>query len=362
MLEGCGTLYVAQAARGQWQVMRERRPIAEVLADPDTPPGLRAKLETVSEAREFASRELALPDNGTYRSYADVRRQYVVWNVVAAPEFSVTPRRWCFPIAGCVAYRGYFSEERARAFARRLEGEGLDVAVDGVAAYSTLGRFADPVLNTMVGYGEHDLAAILFHELAHQVVYVAGDSTFNEAFAVTVEQSGVDRWLARRGQDRELERYRARRARQLEHLRAFARRRAELAVLYARDLPPPVMRERKREVFAALEEDIRALEGARNGRSPYAAWLDEGVNNAHLASAATYFDCLPGFERLLAQSGGDLVEFYAAVRELARLPRAERQARVCRRVEPARRESGQSSGADAEPGTAILAAHGVDHQ
>lgn len=363
---GCGTLYVVHAARGQWQVMRERRPIAEVLEDPATPAALRDKLETVRAAREFASRELALPDNGSYRTYADVRRPYVVWNVVAAPEFSVTPRRWCFPIAGCVAYRGYFSEPKARAFAARLERDGLDVAVGGVAAYSTLGRLDDPVLSTMVAFGDEDLAAILFHELSHQVVYVPGDSEFNEAFAVTVEQAGVARWLAARGAPDALERYRQRRVRQLEHLRAFARAREALAVLYERDLTVPEMRERKEAVLARLEEDLRALAREHDIRSPYAAWLDAGLNNAHLASIATYFECVPGFERLLERAGGELPAFYDAVRELARLPRAERRLRVCVGAagpQPARRDGGhERRRTDAEPGAAVVATDAVDRE
>ncbi|HKZ74849.1 MAG TPA: aminopeptidase [Steroidobacteraceae bacterium] len=366
MLAGCGTTYVAHAARGQWQVLRERRPIAEVVADPATPEELRATLASVTAAREFASRELGLPDNGTYRSYTDLKRGYVVWNVVAAPEFSVTPQRWCFPIAGCVAYRGYFSEPKARSFAERLRRRRYDVAVGGVAAYSTLGRFADPVLSSMVGYGEHELAAILFHELSHQVVYVAGDSAFNEAFAVTVEQAGLERWLAHRGQRSDVERFRARRARQREYLDAFARRRAELAALYASDLAPAAMRERKREVLEGLAADLRVIEQTQNARSQYASWLEEGLNNAHLASVATYFDCVPGFVRLLAASGGDLQAFYGAVRELARLPRAERHARVCSSVtsaQPAGGEHGsEGQRADAEAGAAALPADAVDRQ
>jgi predicted aminopeptidase len=365
VLEGCGTLYVAQAARGQWNVMRARRPIGEVVADPATSAELRAKLEMVHDAREFASRELGLPDNDTFRSYADVRRQYVVWNVVAAPEFSVTPRRWCFPIAGCVNYRGYFSEGKARSFAESLEREGLDVTVGGVAAYSTLGRFADPVLSTMVAYGEYELAAIVFHELSHQVVYVAGDSAFNEAFAVTVEQAGLERWLAQRGEAAALERYRERRERYGDYLRAFARGREELARLYASDLPPPEMRARKRASFGELEMQLRHLERLQGARSPYAVWLEEGLNNAHLASVATYFDCVPAFQRLLAQSEGRLPEFYDAVRELASLPRADRDARVCNAEptsQPARREGRQGTGLDAEPGAAVVPADAVDRE
>ena len=201
VLPACGTLYLAQAARGQWQVMRERQPIDRVVTDEHTPAAVRARLIEVRDARNFASRELKLPDNGSYRSYADVGRPFVVWNVVAAPEFSIEPLHWCFPIAGCVAYRGYFSEQKARAFATRLRIRGFDTTVEGVPAYSTLGRVADPVLNTMLSYGDTELAAIVFHELSHQLIYVAGDSAFNEAFAVTVEQAGLERWLKLRGRE-----------------------------------------------------------------------------------------------------------------------------------------------------------------
>lgn len=320
---------MAQAARGQWQVMHARKPIAEVIADKSTSDAVRARLTEVTAAREFASRELALPDNGSYRSYADVKRPYIVWNVVAAPEFSVNPKRWCFPIAGCVAYRGYFAEGGARKSAARLRERGFDVFVGGVPAYSTLGKFADPVLNTMMNYGDSDLAAIIFHELSHQLIYVAGDSEFNEAFAVTVEETGLQRWLKLRGHENELQRYKSRRQRQQQFIALFTRARSRLATLYAEQLPPEAMRERKKALFASLDEDLREAEKRLGVRSPYRDWSAEGLNNAHLASVATYFDCVPGFERLLSQNGDDLPRFYAAVRELARKPRAERHAELC---------------------------------
>lgn len=329
MLQGCGTLYVAQAARGQWSVMRQRQPIERLIADDRTPESLRARLTEVSAARDFASRELHLPDNGSYRTYADLQRPYVVWNVVATPEFSIQPRKSCFPIVGCVAYRGYFNEQSARRYAERLRRRGYDVVVGGVPAYSTLGRFADPVLNTMLGYGDTELAAIIFHELAHQVVYVAGDTEFNEAFAVTVERAGLERWLKHRGRESQLESFKARRARQVEYIALFTRTRAKLAALYASKLPEDEMRARKKEIFAALEHQMRELEKAHGVPSPYGAWLKEGLNNAHLASVATYFNCVPGFERLLASVDGDLQAFYSAVRELAGKPRAERHKAVC---------------------------------
>jgi predicted aminopeptidase len=329
LLSGCGTLYLAQAARGQWQVSHARKPIDAVISDSRTSPVLRARLAEVRAARQFATRELGLPDNSSYRTYADLQRPYVVWNVVAAPEFSVNPRRWCFPIAGCVAYRGYFAEPGATRFAKRLRAQGFDVFVGGVPAYSTLGKLSDPVLNTMLTYGDTELAAIIFHELSHQVVYVGGDSEFNEAFAVTVEEAGLQRWLKAQGHESELARFRARRQRQQQYLALFIRTRATLASLYAEKIPADLMRERKQAAFASLAQDIHALEQRFGARSGYSDWIEEGLNNAHLASVATYYDCVPGFERLLALHNGNLPAFYGAARDLAGKPRAERHALLC---------------------------------
>jgi predicted aminopeptidase len=328
-LTACGTLYVAQAARGQWQVQHDSRPIPAVMSDARTPQALRSRLAAVSAARDFASRELGLPDNKSYRSYADVERPFVVWNVVAVPEFSIEPAQWCFPIAGCVAYRGYFSEHQADSFAAGLAKRDFDVRVGGVPAYSTLGRFADPVLNTMLIYGDSELAAIIFHELAHQLIYVEGDSEFNEAFAVTVEETGLARWLKFLGHQEQLDEYRAQRVHEVEFNTLFAQRRAQLARLYASKLPPEVMRERKRMQFTALADDMRELARRQGEHLVYEDWLAGGLNNAHLASVATYFDCVPGFERLLAQEGGDLPRFYDAVRALARVPQAQRHRELC---------------------------------
>jgi predicted aminopeptidase len=329
LLPGCGTMYIAQAARGQWEVLHDRRPIDAVMSDARTPAALRSRLAAVREARDFASQQLGLPDNKSYRSFADLKRSYVVWNVVATPEFSVEPVRWCFPIAGCVAYRGYFAEKHAQAFAAHLRKRGFDVVVDGVPAYSTLGRFADPVLNTMLIYGDRELAAIIFHELAHQLIYVADDSEFNEAFAVTVEETGLERWLGFTERKKELIEYRAERSRDFAFNTLFADRRAQLAHLYSSKIPPEAMRARKREQFEALAQDIRDLERRQGRSSGYEEWISAGLNNAHLASVATYFDCVPGFERLLAQEGGDLPRFYAAVRALARKPQAQRHRELC---------------------------------
>jgi predicted aminopeptidase len=329
LLPACGTMYIAQAARGQWEVLHDRRPIEVVISDARTPAPLRSRLAAVRDARDFASRKLELPDNKSYRFYADLQRPFVVWNVVATPEFSVEPMRWCFPIAGCVAYRGYFAESHAEAFGRTLRKRRFDVIVEGVPAYSTLGRFADPVLNTMLIYGDRELAAIIFHELAHQLIYVEDDSEFNEAFAVTVEETGLARWLEFTGRKEELTEYQAERAREFAFNTLLTDRRAELARLYASKLPSEVMRERKREQFEALAQDMRDLARRQGVSSGYEDWIDDGLNNAQLASVATYFDCVPGFERLLAREDGDLPRFYAAVRALARKPQVQRHRELC---------------------------------
>ena len=332
-LPGCGTLYLAQAAAGQWHVMHERRPIDAVVIDKRTPEPVRQTLFGVREAREFASSELKLPDNRSYTTYADIGRPYVVWNVVATPEFSVDPKRWCFPIAGCVAYRGYFSEKQAQAFAKGLAKQGFDVTVGGVPAYSTLGKFADPVLSSMLGYGDTELAATIFHELAHQLLYVKNDSEFNEAFAMTVEDAGLQRWLERRGHPDTLAAYRRERERERAFVDLFTQSRKQLARLYKSGQDVGSMRTRKAAILAQLATGVRDLEQRLKVRSSvYDEWLSKGLNNAHLASLATYYDCMPGFERLLAEQGGDLPRFYEAARALSRLPRADRHERLCRKT------------------------------
>jgi predicted aminopeptidase len=331
-LPGCGTTYLAQAAAGQWHVMHERRPIEVVLADQHTPQPVRETLTDARDAREFASRELHLPDNSSYKTYADIGRPYVVWNVVATPEFSVEPKHWCFPIAGCVAYRGYFSEHKAQEFAAGLASKDLDVVVEGVPAYSTLGKLSDPLLSSMLSYGETELAATIFHELAHQLLYVKNDSQFNEAFAVTVEEAGLDRWLKARGEPDEIQAHRKMRERERAFIALFARGRARLARLYASGLPPAEMRQQKSEILLDIGKELTQLQQQLHVHSiVYDEWLAHGLNNAHLASLATYYDCVPGFEHLLAEQGGDLPRFYAAARELSHLPKQQRQETLCRK-------------------------------
>ena len=336
VLSGCAsTMYLLQAADGEWHVMHTRKPIVQVIDDPRTPQPLIRELGEVREARQFASRVLKLPDNSSYRTYVEIDRPYVVWNVVAAPALSVEPKQWCFPIAGCVAYRGYFSEKRARDFAAELKHRGYDVVIEGVPAYSTLGRLPDPVMSTMMRYGSDELAAMIFHELAHQLLYVTNDSRFNEAFAVTVEEEGLKRWLEYEGKPDRIEEANRQRAEDRQFIALLRRTRARLARLYGSDAPRGSKLRRKRQIFAALAADIRALERRLQVHSPlYDDWIAAGLNNAQLASVGTYYDCVPGFERLLRREDGDLPRFYDAARELAREPKSTRDARLCSRPPP----------------------------
>jgi predicted aminopeptidase len=326
MLPGC---YLMQAAAGQMAVMAKRRPIPRVIADPATAAPVRSRLAVVDSVRRFATAELHLPDNGSYRQYADIQRPYVVWNVVAAPEFSVQPRRWCFPVAGCVAYRGYFKQARAERFAASLRTQGFDVMVGGVAAYSTLGHFDDPILNTMLGWSDAQLAAIVFHELTHQLIYIKGDSDFNEALATAVEHEGVIRWLRAAGREAELAEWREFQERTSRVNRLLQETLSDLRQLYLLRLAPQDMRRRKGERFEKLVNDYRELSAGWGASAPYRGFFMQPLNNAHLAAVATYYRCVPGFQRLLQESGGDLPRFYERVRALVPLPAGEREQRLC---------------------------------
>jgi len=324
LLAGCaGSAYFVQSFSGQYDLLRRARPLDEVMADPRTGPELRGALATAAAIRDFAARELLLPDNASYRRFADIGRPFVVWNVFAAPELSVKLREWCFPVAGCVGYRGYFDQNDADGYAARLRREDLDVYVVGIPAYSTLGWFDDPLLSTFILYPEAELARLLFHELAHQVAYVRDDSTFNESFAVAVERAGVRRYLARVAPERlpEFERANARR----EDFGALVEgARARLAGIYAAPLDDASKRDAKRRAIAALRRDYESLKRERwNGYAGYDGWFAGEINNAKLASMALYTQRVPAFEALLA--GGDLGRFYARVRELAAMSRAERE-------------------------------------
>ena len=301
---GCETLaYYAQAVGGQVQLMARAQPVAALLADPATPAPLRARLELARSIREFSVRELGLPDNGSYRSYAELGRPFAVWNVVAATEFSLEPVQSCFPVAGCVSYRGFFGREDAERHGAKLRAQGYDVYMYGVPAYSTLGRFDDPLLSSFIRYADAELARLVFHELAHQLVYARGDTTFNESFAVVVEEEGVRRWLEFENRSGELAAFRSAQARKREFAARVAGTRERLAAAYQESLPREAMLERKRV-------ELERLRAAYPG-------LPADINNAFLASIAVYTELVPAFERLLAKEGS-LDAFYERVKKLAK--------------------------------------------
>ncbi len=323
LLQGC---YYVQAINGHRDVMKSRRPIDQVLTNPDISSELKEKLRLVQQARRFAIDQLQMPDNDSYLSYADLERDYVVWNVFAAPEFSVQARQWCFPVAGCVAYRGYFSQDAAEEKAESLRTDGYDVAVGGVAAYSTLGRFADPVLNTMMQWSDTQLVAVIFHELAHQVLYVKGDSRFNESFATAVADFGIRRWLIMRNEDEILHTYRNSRQRQRALVELVEETRSSLTALYASAIEPQVMRQDKQRIFAGLIREVEVLN--EQSAAPGRIALAEPLNNARLVSLGLYEGWSEAFRNIYDECVQELECFYTRSRELADLSHEERLARM----------------------------------
>lgn len=326
----CATpAYYAQAVSGQWELWRKARPIAEIRDDAKVAPALKNTLATVERIRAFASSDLALPANGSYTRYADLQRPYVVWNVFAAEALSTQLKEWCYPIAGCVGYRGYFAEEDARSLAAELRRQGYDVYVGGVPAYSTLGWFDDPVLNTFTHYPETEIARLIFHELAHQFTYVEDDTEFNESFASAVETIGVERWLARNGSPAKQAAFdRTQRYRQ-DFSRLVLKYRDRLQSLYESNLSGVEKQHSKTHVLSELQDEYQRIKREQwNGYSGYDRWFGQDINNATLASIGLYNRLVPAFVALLAKSGDDLPRFYVAVKQLAALPKDERQIRL----------------------------------
>ncbi len=326
-LGGCAQMgYYLQAAKGQYQILADREPVARLLASSDTPEALRHRLDLADRVRRFAIERLGLQGTRTFTQYTDIGRRYVVWNVVAAPAYDLAPKTWCFPIAGCVAYKGYFDEIDAHAEGDTLRAEGLDVIVYGVKAYSTLGWFADPLLNTYIHDPESALIAIIFHELAHQLVYVQNDSAFNEAFATAVETALLTDWLTLHGDPNEVSVLMERRRRREAIIEMILSYRERLAEAYRR----PNRAALKPALFAQMQQayDDRAARG--EGTPYFDWWFRRSLNNADLLSVATYHRLVPAFKALLHQANGDYLVFVTEVKRLAALPAAERSAALSR--------------------------------
>lgn len=320
--------YYLQAVGGQLELVNKRRPIKDIVADPATPAPLRDKLARVMAIRNFASSELHLPNNGSYRGYADLGRDFVVWNVFATEEFSITPHQWCFPITGCVPYRGYFMEAKASAFAQTLPKDKYDVFVGGVPAYSTLGYFNDPILNTFVHYPDLELARLIFHELAHQVVFVSGDAMFNESFATAVEEAGVARWMETQPSVTLHEQWDLSQRRREEFQSLVLRYQERLGTLYESNLAAGDKRARKAQVFDELRADYAALKTSWGGFRGYDRWFAQDLNNAHIAAIAVYNAYVPAFHQLLARARGDFASFFHTIAQLATANKTDRDARL----------------------------------
>lgn len=323
---GCAQLsYYAQATQGQLGLVASAKPIDQWLADPNVSDQLKQRLTRTQQIRKFAVQELDLPDNGSYTRYAELNRPYVVWNVIATPELSMKPVQWCFPIAGCVDYRGYYRKEDAQRFAQELRGQGYEVRVSGVPAYSTLGWFNDPVLSTFIAYPEAEVARMLFHELAHQVAYAPGDTPFNESFATTVESIGVEQWLDKHGNPDSRERYRQFRQRKRDFIDLLTQHRQRLEEVFATDISDDEKRNQKALVITSLNQAYHQIRDEKwGGYSGYDQWFTEPITNAHFVLIATYEELVPAFQALHAKSGS-MKKFYANVQAMARQDKARRR-------------------------------------
>ena len=334
MTAGCSNLgYVAQSVHGHLILVRAARPVPEWLADAQTPDSLKEQLRLSQRMRDFAVAELKLPDNASYRRYADLGRNSAVWNVVAAPELSLTLKTWCFPVVGCVGYRGYFAREDAEAAAAGLRADGLEATVYGVPAYSTLGKlpgamFADPLLNTFLRNPEGEVARLIFHELSHQVAYAADDTVFNESFATAVERIGGARWLAQQGSPQARVEYEVYNARRNDFRELTRRVREQLDALFQSDASDADKRSVKAALMQQMRADHAALKAqAWGGYAGYDGWFTH-ANNASLGVLAAYNELVPQFERLFEREGRDFTRFYAQVQRLASLPKAQRRAEL----------------------------------
>ncbi len=356
----CSTLrFYTQAAGGQMEMLRRAKPVAEVLADPKSKPLLKQKLTTVEDILDFAEKELHLPAKGQYRRYANLGRRHAVWVVFAAPEFSVEPKTWSYPLLGKLAYRGFFEEKLATAEADKLRAEGYDVYVAGVDAYSTLGFFRDPLLNTFIGRSDADLAELIFHELTHQRLYLSGDTDFNEAFATAVGQEGARRWLRARGRLKELTQYEKEMRVEREFIKLVLETREELKGIYPSMQPSedileylkvtrkPLnkyisipagheqweqLRDQKQSTLSRLRQRALALDARHGGSLKIERWFAKPVNNARLATVSSYYEMLPGFEALLKQNGGDLEHFMADIGAMRSLKHDDRRQRIIQAI------------------------------
>jgi predicted aminopeptidase len=326
LLAGCEkATYYRHLTMGQMRMLYARQPIDALIASPHTEAGLKRKLDLVLSIREFAKNELHLPVENQFVYYVDHGRPVSVWNVYAAPEFSMSPKKWCFPVAGCTIYKGFFDEKKASEYAAQLEASGYDVHVGGAGGYSTLGWFSDPIYRNILERSDEQIAAYMFHELAHKLLYVKGDTAFNEGFAVAVEQEGVRRWLAKRNESDLFINFLRSSHRQIDFSLLVKNTRSELTAVYRKQgLTPDEAKYEKNRVFVNLYHNYQNLQSTWNGYTGFDRWFDTPVNNARLIPFGAYYDHVPAFSSMIRAAGGDLEVFYDMAKHLAEKPREER--------------------------------------
>jgi predicted aminopeptidase len=317
--------YYSQAVRGHLKLMNSREDIAGLVSSSKTDARLKTQLQRVQSIRQFASQQIGLPDNKSYKSYAATGKKFVTWNVVAADEFSVEPKKWCFPIAGCVSYKGYYKKSHAETLAQNLHQQGLDTTVNGATAYSTIGWFDDPVLDTMLRGSDLRLAGLIFHELAHQQLYIKGDSDFNEAYASFVEQEGVRAWLKSEGNLNKLNDYANVLKRRAEFSDLLLTARLKLQELYSGKGSKVVMRKKKQLVFSELKESYQHYKLKWNQFAGYDAWFSVEINNARLVSTATYRRLVPAFTALFSEQKENFGLFFTKTKSISLLDKKQRE-------------------------------------
>jgi predicted aminopeptidase len=327
-LGGCNSLsYYGQAISGHLDLLSREKPITDLLDSDQIDADLKTKLRLALSVRDFASHEIQLPENDSYRNYADLERPFAVWNVIAAPKYSVQPHKWCYLIVGCLSYRGYFSPQDAKAMAEEMKAQGMDVIISGAAAYSTLGWMDDPLLNTIVRRDETTMIGVIFHELAHQVVYVDGDTAFNEAFATAVEYESLRRWYASTSNEQAYVLYREKKRQQGEmHAKLRATQQA-LDAIYKQDIPDTQKEQAKQRTFAELKTWYQAWR-EHNSYDGFDGWMKGELNNAYLALVATYQEMVPDFEAALVSVNGDMPKFFALVKTLSDLDNEARREKL----------------------------------
>ena len=325
LVSACNSLsYYGQAISGHIDLVARERPIDDLLNDQKTSDALKQKLSLALEARAFATDQLALPDNDSYKQYADLERPYAVWNVIATPRYAIETQKWCFMVVGCLSYRGYFNKQDAQTLANQLREDGMDVIVSGAAAYSTLGWMDDPLLNTLVQRSDGAMVGIIFHELAHQVVYVKGDSAFNEAFASAVEDEGLRRWYTLHDNTQAYQQYRDKKAQQQMIYQQLQSTRTQLDAVYHQNIPDEEKQRQKEQIFAELKiwyQDWRK----NHDYAGFDGWMGKELNNAHLALIATYQQLVPDFLLALQSVDGDMKKFFELINTMVDLDNAQRR-------------------------------------